>query len=351
MAKKKTTIRKAAASPVDAQTRILVLHGTEEMVAKRHIDTLREALAGEHGEVEVFQFAGKSATVSDVFDELRGYSLMMTYKLVVVDDADQWVKQHRDALQRYADGPVDHATLVLRAPTWHKGNVDKLIAKVGAVIKCEPPKPAEAAAWLVHRATEEHGVSLDKRAASLLVDRLGPHLMLLDTELAKLAVMSAPSADGSPPAVTLAMVEEAVGRTSEEKAWVIQQPLLAGIAKGSAKEPLEMLYELVDLAGNDEVPVMWAVIDLARKLSVATAMKAAGESEQAIAKSAKVWGPQISPFMAVVRTLDPARASGLLSAALSADRRTKSGLGTGRGNLEAACVILTDRTNSAKLAR
>ena len=112
-----------------------------------------------------------------------------------------------------------------------------------------------------------------------------------------------------------------------------------------------MVHELVDLAGNDEVPVMWAVIDLARKLSVATAMKAAGEGEQAIAKAAKVWGPQINPFMAVVRTLDPGRAAGLLSAALTLDRRTKSGLGTGRGNLEAACVVLTDKTHSAKLAR
>ena len=208
MAKKKTTTRKAAASPVDGQTRILVLHGAEEMVAKRHMDAVRAALAKEHGEVEVFHFPGKSATVADVFDELRGYSLMMTYKLVVVDDADQWVKQHRDALERYAEGPVDHATLVLRAPIWNKGKVDKLIAKVGAVVKCEPPSPPEAAAWLLSRASEEHGVDLDKRAASLLVDRLGPHLMLLDTELAKLALM-APLAEGKDarPAVTLALVE------------------------------------------------------------------------------------------------------------------------------------------------
>jgi len=344
MAKKKTTTRKAAASPVDGQTRILVLHGAEEMVAKRQMDALRAALAKEHGEVEVFHFPGKSATVADVFDELRGYSLMMTYKLVVVDDADQWVKQHRDALERYAEGPVDHATLVLRAPIWNKGKVDKMIAKVGAVVKCEPPSPPKAAAWLLSRATEEHGVDLDKRAASLLVDRLGPHLMLLDTELAKLALM-APLAEGKDarPAVTLALVEEAVGRTSEEKAWVIQQPLLAGIAKGSAKEPLEMVHELVELAGHDIVPVMWAVIDLTRKLSVATAMKAAGESEQQIAKAAKVWGPQINPFMAVVRKLSPSAAAGLLRAALTADQHTKSGRGDARRNLEAMCVTLTDR--------
>ncbi|MEM9415054.1 MAG: DNA polymerase III subunit delta [Planctomycetota bacterium] len=350
MPKKKTTTRKPAASPVDGSTRILVLTGTEEMVAKQHMDALREAVSAQHGEVEVFQFAGKSATVADVFDELRSYSLMMTYKLVVVDDADQWVKQHREALGRYAESPVDHATLVLRAPTWHKGNVDKQIAKVGAVIKCEPPRPAEAASWLVGRAQAEHGVELEKRAASLLVDRLGPHLMLLDTELAKLSLMTGDPAGGKRK-VTADLVAQAVGQTSEEKAWVIQEPLLKGIATGSAKAPLEMVRELVDLAGHDEVPVMWAMIDLARKLSVATAMKAAGESEQQIAKAAKVWGPQINPFMAVVRGLSPAAAAGMLREALRADRRSKSGLGTARRNLEGMCVTLTDRIRSAKIAR
>ncbi|XAL99850.1 DNA polymerase III subunit delta [Phycisphaeraceae bacterium D3-23] len=349
MAKKKTPSRKAA-SPVDGSTRILVLAGNEEMVAKQHMDTLRNAVAAEHGEVEVFSFAGKSATVADVFDELRSYSLMMTYKLVVVDDADQWVKQHRDALQRYAEAPVDHATLVLRAPTWHKGNVDKQIAKVGAVIKCEPPKPPEAAAWLVARAPAVHGVELEKRAASLLVDRLGPHLMLLDTELAKLSLMTEGPAGGKQK-VTADLVARAVGQASEEKAWVIQEPLLKGIASGSAKAPLEMVRELVDLAGHDEVPVMWALIDLTRKLSVACAMKAAGESEQSIAKAAKVWGPQVNPFMAVVRKLSPAAAAGMLREALRADRRSKSGQGTPRRNLEGMCVTLTDRTHSAKIAR
>ena len=346
MAKKKTTARKAAAPLVDAGSRILVLHGPEEMVAKRHLDDLRSALRAGHGEVEVFRFEGKHATLAEVFDELRGYSLMMTYKLVVVSDADQWVKQHREPLERYAENPVDHATLVLRAPAWNKGKVDKLIAKVGAVIKCEPPTPAAAADWLVGRAGDEHGVALDRRAASLLVDRLGPHLMLLDTELAKLALMAAPTEPGkgndSPPAVTLALVEEAVGRTSEEKAWVIQEPLLQGIASGSAREPLTMIHELLDLAGNDVVPVMWAVIDLTRKLAVATAMKAAGESEQAIAKAARVWGPQVGPFMAVARGLDPGRAAGLFQAALTADRRSKSGLGGPRRNLEGVCVVLAD---------
>jgi DNA polymerase III delta subunit len=348
MAKKKTITRKAAAS-LDADTRVCVLYGTETMLIQEHLTQLKSALTAEYGEIETFRLDGKSATLADVFDELRGYSLMVTYKLVIVDEADQFVKSFRKEIERYVENPVDHATLVLRAGTWNKGNLDKLIAKVGAVIKCEDPKPAEAAAWVVKRAAEEHGATIDKPAAGLLVDRLGPHLMLLDTELAKLALMARD--DGGKRTIDRVLVEEAVGRGSEEKAWVMQEPLLRGIATGGAKEPLEMVGELLDLAGHDVVPVMWAVIDLTRKLAVASAMKQAGESEQAITKAAKVWGPQIRPFMDVVRRTDAVVAAQMLLAALRSEVRTRTGLGEARSNLEAICVTLTDNSSSARLAR
>ena len=340
MAKKKTITRKATAA-VSAETRILVLHGPEQMVMQEHMDTLKAAIAKAHGDYETFRFDGKSATLADVFDELRGYSLMSTYKLVVIDEAEPFVKTHRAALERYAESVVDHATLVLRTPAWHKGNLDKLIAKVGAVIKCEPPKPADAARWLVERAASHHRSELKQNAASALVERVGPHLMLLDAELGKLAVMALGSAGGSS-VIDVALVEQAVGQSSDAKMWVMQEPLLAGMARQSARAPLEMVRELLDLAGHDPVPVTWAVIDLCRKLSVAWAMKASGESEQAIGKAMRLWGAQIRPFMDVVRKLDAATATGLLQVSLRSDARTKSGLGQARRNLESLCVTLAD---------
>jgi len=336
MAKKKTTSRKASPA-VSADTRILVLHGPEQMVMQEHMDTLKDAIRKAHGDFETFRFDGKSATLADVFDELRGYSLMSTYKLVIVDEADQFVKSNRPALERYAESVVDHATLVLRSPAWNKGNLDKLIAKVGAVIKCDPPKPAEAARWLVERAKSHHDSELKQNAASALVERVGPHLMLLEAELGKLAVMSN---DG---VIDVKLVDAAVGQSSDAKAWVMQEPLLIGMARHSAKAPLEMVRELIDLAGHDPVPVTWAALDLCRKLSVAWAMKASGQSDQAIGKAMRLWGGQVRPFMDVVRRLDATTATRLFQTALRTDAQTKSGLGTSRRNLEALCVTLADK--------
>lgn len=212
------------------------MHGPEQAIQKEKLDELREALSAEHGDVQRIDFDGKVATLAEVFDEVRGYSLMGGYKLVVVDPADDFVKAHREPLERYAQSPVDHATLVLRSGTWHKGKLDKHIAKVGAVVKCEPPKPAEAVSRLVNRAKEVHGLTLDRPAASLLVDRLGVHLTRLNTEVDKLAAMAGAlsAKDRSMKSagtgrIDRAMVEAAVGKSSDEKAWEVQETLLAAM--------------------------------------------------------------------------------------------------------------------------
>ncbi|MEM9914207.1 MAG: DNA polymerase III subunit delta [Planctomycetota bacterium] len=354
--------RKTPAKSVelDSNVRVLAVHGPEDAIKKEKIDQLRAALEKEHGEVQRFTFDGKVATLAEVFDEVRGYSLMGGYKLVIVDPADDFVKAHREPLERYAQNPVDHATLVLRAVGWNRGNLDKYIAKVGAVIKCEPPKPAEAVARLVARAKDVHGLSIERPAAQLMVDRLGVHLVRLETELDKLAAMAgALSPKGrsmkSAGGIDRAMVEQAVGKSSDEKAWEVQESILAAMAPGMNRgggdgmansggggRIVTKVRELIDLGGQPEILVMYFVADLARKLAVGGQMKAAGESEGAIGKALKLWGPRQRLFMDVLRKVGPDGGARLLDLALTADGRSKSGFGPAGRNLEGLCVQMAD---------
>lgn len=334
---------------LDASVRVLAVHGPEDAIKKDKIDQLRAALEKEHGEVQRLSFDGKIATLAEVFDEVRGYSLMGGYKLVIVDPADDFVKAHREPLERYAQNPVDHATLVLRAIGWNRGNLDKYIAKVGAVIKCEPPKPAEAVARLVARAKDVHGLSIDRPAAQLMVDRLGVHLVRLETELDKLAAMAgALSPKGrsmkSSGGIDRAMVEQAVGKSSDEKAWEVQESILAamGSRHASGGAIVTKVRELIDLGGQPEILVMYFVADLARKLAVGGQMRAAGESEGAIGKALKLWGPRQRLFMDVLRKVGPDGGARLLDMALTADARSKSGFGPAGRNLEGLCVQMAD---------
>lgn len=331
----------AASGSIDASTRILVLHGKEAFLKKEHLDTLRTAIKDAHGDAEMFHFDGERATLAEVFDELRSYALMVSYKIVVVDQADEFVKNHREALERYAQNPVDHATLVLRSYTWNRGKLDALVAKVGALIKCEQLSPAEAKSWAIKRASQEHKVKLTPDAAAALVSRLGSHLMELDTELAKLALMVDKGG-----AIDLDLVNQTVGKGSDEQAWAVQEAVLDALGTpgpAAAGKAIEKIHEIIDLAGHPEVLVSYFVADLTRKLFLAHTMKRQGMPESQISRTLKLWPPERATlFMNAMRRFSPRQTAAMFDRMVRYDGRAKSGLGEPLRNLECFCAQLVD---------
>ena len=346
--------RTAAAPPLTADARFVVLHGDEEMLKRLRLAELEAELAERHGQVDRIELDGTRCDLADVMDEVRSYTLMGGYKLVVVrqaagsgsgsgggGDADSgqssFVSTHRAALERYAQSPVDHATLVLVANAWRPGKLDKAVARIGAVIKCSALAPAAAEAWLIDRCASVHGLPLRKDAARTLVARLGPELLPLDNTLAKLVLMAQAAGD---PAVTKSLVEQEVEESAEEKAYRVQEALLEAMGSGSPGGALEAVHRLIEVSDQPEVVILYFTVDLARKLALAAQARGAGQNEQAIGKLVGVWGRNASSFFKVAKRFDEADALLLLNQALAADGRSKSGLGTARRNLERLCVRL-----------
>jgi len=337
MAKKGT--HKSTQATLDATTRICVLHGAEQMRKQEAYDQLRTALTDVHGDIEPILFDGQTVPLADVLDELRTFSLMQSHKLVVVDEADQFVKRFREAMERYAKDPVDSGTLVLRSVRWNKGNLDKAIAKVGAIVKCDALKPYEAVQWVTDRARRHHGTAIDRDAAQLLVERLGVHLMKLDTELGKLSVMA-----GQGNAIDSETVMAATGRASDEQAWVVQEAVLSAITSArtgsdAAGRMIEKVRELLDVAGQDAVPLTWAMADLCRKFVHAGWLKQQGMNDAAIGKALKIWPPpRAQMFVKAIGKLNAAAAARLYDNILNRDARCKSGFGNAERHLECFCV-------------
>jgi len=323
----------------DARARVCVLHGPEAMLKRQHLERLKGSLESAYGEVEVVQFDGKSVGLAQVLDELRSFGLMQQYKLVVVDEAEGFISAHRSVLERYAQSPVDHATLVLRSGRWHRGKLDQLIQKVGWLVKCEPMSAAGAKAWLIDRAKTVHGRRIDSQAAAMMVDRLGRgDLLRLDTELSKLALM----VDKDQP-IGVEMVVAVVARGSEDQAWVVQEAIMEALGSASRRQAggggasggaIDKVHELVDVAGQPEVMVSYFVADLFRKLQLAVMMKRQGMTDRQIGGELKLWGPRLSAFMGVLRGLDDLSAAVLLDKIINLDMRAKSGRGNPVRNLE-----------------
>jgi DNA polymerase III delta subunit len=234
--------------------------------------------------------------------------------------------------------------LVLRSITWHKGNLDKLIAKVGVVCHCAPLEPAAAAAWTVRQAADVHGRAIAKDAATLLVRRLGVDLLRLDAELGKIAASTEEGQE-----IDVDLVEAMTGKASDEKAYVVQRAMLEAIARDGAPAAMASLIggirEVVELAGESQVAVMYFVGDLMRKLYLAAHLRRQGVGEGQMAKRLRLWGID-KPFFEAQRRLSGPATGRLFDAVVDLDRRSKSGLGDPAANLERFCTMLADELHT-----
>ncbi len=311
----------------NADDRIVVLIGKELFLRSQYTSMLRASLEKVHGEIETFQFAGDSAEPATVLDECRSFGLMASHKLVIVDDADQFVRADtRPMIERYAQSPSEQATLVLRGGKWNKGKLDDEISKVGLILKCDSVDEGTAMRWMQARASKAYESSIDAGSASMLVERLGTDLGRIDTELSKLA-----TAAGKGNAITPELIKELVGMTREDDVWAIQSYLLCG----DASKTLHELRVIMNNSGRGtHVPVSFACTDLARKLlGIAEGMNQ-GINPHTLAKEMKLWGPSRDPIMHTARKIGPMRARKLFDECIAADMALKSSTGTPMRTLE-----------------
>lgn len=326
--------------------RLCILHGTDEMRKREYLEALQQMLRQQHGTFHTVVFPGATAELAEVLDEVRTASLLEPFKLVLVDEADQFLKRsgHREALERYAEAPLDQALLVLRAVNWHPGRLDKLVQKRGAVVRCDPLPPQAVPGWLIQRAKSAYGCQLEPAAARSLAEQMGTDLLRLDSELAKLAAAAGPKGR-----IDRQAVQELVGRSSDEKAWAIQSAVLEALESRERLVPmaagrllLEKLHELVELAGNDEVPVQYAVADLMRKLTYAAILRQQGMTDPQIAQALGLWGPARQAILNASRRLPADKVRRWFDRAMELDLRSRSGLGESLRNLECFCAALAD---------
>jgi DNA polymerase III subunit delta len=309
---------KSGAGQPGAEHRIVVLVGKELFLRTQYTAMLKERLEKEHGEVEVFKFEGDQTDLAEVLDECRSFGLMATHKMVIVDEADSFVNVGtRPMLERYAQGPSDQATLVLRAGKWNKGKLDDAIGTCGIIVKCDAVDEGTACKWVVRRAQTKYGSSIDQRAAAGLVERLGADLGRIDSELSKLATSAG---EGNP--ITEQLISELVGLTREEEVWAIQSYLLCG-------DPDRAMSELRVVLGNsprnNAVPVVFACSDLARKLMGASEAMAQGINSNVIGKELKLWpASSKDTILRTAKRLGPTRARALFDECVAADVASKS---------------------------
>lgn len=308
--------------------RILILRGTEAFDRAAYLHELRDTIESKHGEVDVVHFDGQTASSADILDECRSMNLMGAYKIVVVDDAELLLKKEgmRPIFERYAANPVGSATLVIRASTWHPGKFDKLVEKVGRVIRCEPRKVPEAVAFCMRRAKEVYQCEIARNAATLIVERIGTDLGRLDGEIQRLAIMAATGSGR----IDRDLVENEISLSREEKAWIVQDAVLSGHpGQGMAK-----VLDLLRISHQPPEVMFYALADLARKLYAASSMLRERQSAGEIASRLRLYQGSVGPVIAAAQRVSRADLARLVDEALRAAVRPRQGLGNAERSVE-----------------
>ncbi len=316
----------------DGSMGMVVLHGKESFLMTRYTNDLEGALTEEHGEVDRIVLDGEVSDLATVLDEVRTFDLLMKHKLVIVDNADVFLatkssdkNSPRKVMERYAQSPVQSATLLLRASTWRPGKLDKLVSKIGLVYKLQPLSEADTVRWCIGRCGKEHGCTLDTQSAQLLVQRIGLSLTRLDAELGKLSARVAPKTT-----ISKEQVIEMVGLSREEQAWEIQSIVLTG----NSSSAMSKLGELLDISKQPKELMMWSIVDLTRRLSAAATMFESGATGNEVRKSLKLFGDGGNKLMSVAKKRTTTQLADLFTEAVAVEARTRSGLLDSRRGLE-----------------
>ena len=132
---------------------------------------------------------------------------------------------------------AQHCVLVVRA-----GKLDrrtrwvKAFEKRQGLVECDPPRQMREVAAFARSEALRQRVEMERGAAEALADRIGPQLLLLRQEIAKLALMA-----GEGAVLSRALVRTGTPQVSEDSVW----DLTDAIGEGRSADSLVLLARLL----------------------------------------------------------------------------------------------------------
>ena len=243
---------------------VCVAFGDEPFLRRQVLLAIRHAvLGGEEADFSLTTFEGRTAEYRAVVEELTTVAMFGGQRLVVVDEADEFVSRNREALEGYVARPGRSGVLLLDVKSWPATTrLFKAVDAHGLAVDCgSPPASPSSPNGSASGRSKPTRVQLSLNAAAdMLVELVGPELGLLDQELAKLSLM----ADGDRK-ITPEMIQKLVGGWRSKTTWEMLDLALDG-------NVAEALRQIDRLLANNEAPIgLLAQISASlRRLAAAT---------------------------------------------------------------------------------
>jgi len=292
---------------------VVVLSGGQRHLKQGALTLLRKRIIDDE-DTSFTRFAGRDATLQSVADELFTVSMWGDRRLVIVDEADEFVTKFRGGLEKLVEKPAKKSVLILDVTTWPKNTrIYKQVAAKGLDIECSELKGTQLLKWLQETITETYGQTLARDAAVLLIDLIGEDLGLLETELAKLA-----SYVGAKGKIELEDVKSLVGGWRTETTWVMADAAIDDDL-ASALKGLDQLLG----AGEAPMRLLGGISFVFKKFAFATDLsRNRGPLDQAL-RQAGVYPAGVSKGQIYLRRLGRIKAEQLLQRLVNTDAGLK----------------------------
>lgn len=263
------------------------------------------------------RFVGKDTEVKTVRDELRTVSMWGDRRVVIVDEAEEFVSENRPALEKYAASPAKKSLLILDVKSMPKSTrLYKAILKTGLIVECTELKGAALTRWIQDAATTQFEKKIGKEAVQLMVELVGSNLALLGQELSKVA-----SYVGDLPEIDVEAVRRLVGGWKAETTWAMTD----AVRDGRLGEALSHLDKLLG-SGESPFRIVGGVSYVFRKMAVATEIARQGLPLNAALRKAGVFPHDTDGAARYLRRIGRPKAEQISNWLLETDAALKGGI-------------------------
>jgi DNA polymerase-3 subunit delta len=224
------------------------------------------ALGDDDPSFAVSVYQGDKLEFSTVRNELDTLPFLAPCRVVIVENADPFVAEHRPALEQYVAKPSSVGVLILEVKTFPETTKLAKALPDAAKVSCKSLQTYRLPAWCVEWAKTRHKKKLATDTAEVLVELVGTSMGLLDQELGKLA-----SAIDEKSVIALEDVQRFVGRSKSADVFRI----LDAIGDGKPGEALSILEDLF-AEGEDPMAILGPLTAQLRKLAAVGRLTAGG---------------------------------------------------------------------------
>jgi DNA polymerase-3 subunit delta len=301
-------------NPLDEIPGVLALVGTEQSLKASVIKKVSASILGDADTPT--RFSGASVEMKAVRDELLTISMWTERRVVVVEEASEFVTANRPALEKYAQKPARKSILVLDVKSMPKTTkLYKIIDKHGLVVDCAELKGAALVKFIQGLAARKHQKTIARDATQLLIELVGNHLGMLEQEVDKLS-----SYVGDSKSIDSETVRRLVGGWKAETTWAMTDAVKAG-RLGHALACLDKLLN----GGENEIKILGGIAYVFRKMAVATEYARQGVNLVVAIKKAGAFPHEVDAANGYLRRLGFAKAERISRWLLDTDAGLKGG--------------------------